>query len=52
MTFEKRSALLDGTYSSDLWQKHAPDLWEKAVEKFGEEELQQKQNIVLAPLLN
>ena len=52
MTFEKRTALLDGTYSSDLWQKHAPDLWEKAVEKFGEEELQQKQNIVLAALLN
>lgn len=52
MTFEKRTALLDGTYSSDLWQKHAPDLWEKAAEKFGEEELQQKQNIVLAALLN
>ena len=52
MTFEKRTALLDGTYSSDLWQKHAPDLWEKAAEKFGEEELQAKQNIVLAALLN
>ena len=52
MTFEKRTALLDGSYSADLWQKHAPDLWDKAAEKFGEEELQRKQDIVLAALLN
>ena len=52
MTFEKRTALLEGTYDSDLWQKHAPELYAQAVERFGESALQSRQNIVLAALLN
>lgn len=52
MTFEKRTALLEGTYDSDLWQKHAPELYAQAAERFGESALQSRQNIVLAALLN
>lgn len=52
MTFEKRTALLDGTYNSDLWQKHSPELYQKALERVGEDILQRKQNIILAALLN
>lgn len=52
MTFGKRTALLEGTYDSDLWQKHAPELHAQAEERFGRDALQAKQNIVLAALLN
>lgn len=52
MTFEKRTALLEGIYDSDLWQKHAPELYAQAAERFGESALQSRQNIVLAALLN
>ena len=52
MTFEKRTALLDGTYDSDLWQKNSPELYAQAEQRFGKTALQQKQNIILAALLN
>lgn len=52
MTFEKRTALLEGKYDSDIWQKNSPDLFKEAERKFGAEKLQQKQNIILAALLN
>ncbi len=52
LTFRRRTALLDGSYNSDQWQSYAPDLYEQGVEKFGEEELQKKQNLILASLLN
>ncbi len=52
MTFEKRTALLDGSHNSELWQKHAPELYEQAAAKFGEQPLQEKQNLILAALLN
>lgn len=52
MTFEKRTALLDGTYDSDLWQKNSPELYAQAEQRFGKTVLQQKQNIILAALLN
>lgn len=52
MTFGKRTALLEGTYDSDLWQKHAPELCAQAEERFGKDALQEKQNIILAALLN
>lgn len=52
MTFEKRTALLEGKYNSDLWQKYSPELYGQAEKRFGKEFLQQKQNIILASLLN
>ena len=52
MTFEKRTALLDGTYDSDLWQKNSPELYAQAEQRFGKTALQQKQNVILAALLN
>ncbi len=52
MTFEKRTALLDGSHDSELWQKYAPELYDEAVKKFGEKPLQDKQNFILAALLN
>lgn len=52
MTFEKRTALLDGSHDSELWQKNAPELYDEAVKKFGEKPLQEKQNFILAALLN
>lgn len=52
MTFEKRTSLLDGSHDSELWQKNAPELYDEAVKKFGEKPLQEKQNFILAALLN
>lgn len=52
MTFGKRTALLEGGYDSDMWQKNAPELYEQAEKRFGREPLQQKQNLILAALLN
>lgn len=52
VTFRRRRSLLDGTYNSEFWQKDAPELYEKALERFPEEELQTLQNLVLAALLN
>ena len=52
ITFRRRNSLLDGTYSSEFWQKDAPELYEKALERFGESGLQELQNRVLAALLN
>ncbi len=52
ITFERRISLLDGSYNSEQWQKYCPELYEKAVEKFGEEPLQQMQNRILAALMN
>lgn len=52
LTFRRRNALLAGTYDSDQWQTYAPDRYVEAVEKFGKKELQRKQNIILAALLN
>jgi preprotein translocase subunit SecA len=52
LTFRRRTSLLDGSYNSELWQQNAPELYEKAAKKFGEEPLQALQNIVLAALLN
>ncbi|MBE6889457.1 MAG: preprotein translocase subunit SecA [Ruminococcaceae bacterium] len=51
-TFRRRKGLLDGSYNSELWQEHAPELYEKAKQKFNEIALQEKQNIILAALLN
>ena len=51
-TFRRRKALLDGSYNAEMWQAHAPDLYKEAAEKFGEEALQEKQNLILASLLN
>lgn len=52
LTFRRRASLLDGSYNSELWQQNAPQLYESAVEKFGEQPLQKLQNIILAALLN
>lgn len=52
LTFRRRKALLDGSYSSELWQQHAPELYEQAAERFNEIALQEKQNLILASLLN
>lgn len=51
-TFARRSSLLDGSYNSEMWQKNAVDLYQKALERFPEDELQRLQNRVLAALLN
>ena len=52
MTFSKRNALLDGEYNSEMWQKNAPELYEKACTKFGGDAVQALENKVLAALLN
>lgn len=52
MTFSKRNALLDGEYNSEMWKKNAPEIYEKACEKFGEDAVQKKENLILAALLN
>ena len=52
VTFRRRNSLLDGTYNSEFWQKDAPKLYEKALERFPEDELQTLQNRILAALLN
>ncbi len=52
MTFEKRTALLEGKFGSDIWQKNAPELFARAEKKFGGGALQKKQNLILAAMLN
>ena len=52
VTFKRRSSLLDGTYHAEFWQKDAPELYEKALMRFSEGDLQELQNRVLAALLN
>lgn len=52
LTFGRKRSLMDGSYNSDLWQKSAPELYEKAVKKFPEKELQDLQNRILSALLN
>ncbi len=52
MTFGKRTALLDGSCGSDLWQKHSPELYAEAERRFGKDALGRKQNLILAALLN
>ncbi|MCH5196252.1 MAG: DEAD/DEAH box helicase [Oscillospiraceae bacterium] len=51
-TFARRTALLSGEYQSEMWKKNAPELYEKAVQKFGEQELNALENKILAALLN
>ncbi len=51
-TFRRRKSLLEGSYNAEMWQQYSEELYEEAKQKFGEEELQQKQNIILAALLN
>ncbi len=50
ITFSRRTSLLLGTHDSGMWKKSP--LYEKAVEKFGEEPLGMLENKVLAALLN
>lgn len=52
ITFRRRNSLLDGSYNSELWQRDAAELYEKALAKYPENELQELQNQVLAALLN
>lgn len=52
MTFERRTALLNGSYQSGMWKKNAPGLYEEAVKRFGEKPLNALENKVLAALLN
>lgn len=52
VTFRRRNSLLDGSYNSEFWQKDAPRLYEKALGRFPEAELQTLQNRILAALLN
>ena len=51
-TFRNRKALLDGSHNTEMWQNNCPELFDEAAEKFGKEALQQKQNLILAALLN
>lgn len=51
-TFRNRKALLDGSHNTEMWQNYCPELYEEAAEKFGKDKLQQKQNLILAALLN
>lgn len=51
-TFRRRKSLLEGTYNSEMWQQYSAELYEEAKRKFTEEGLQEKQNIILAALLN
>lgn len=52
VTFRRRNSLLDGTYNSEFWQKDARELYDRAVMRFPEAELQTLQNRILAALLN
>ena len=52
LTFRRRTSLLDGEYNSEMWQQEAPELYAKAVERFGEQPVQELQNRILAALLN
>lgn len=51
-TFHRRKSLLEGSYNADIWQRHSAELYAKSAEKFGEDALQEKQNLILAALLN
>lgn len=51
-TFRRRKSLLEGSYNAEMWQQYSEELYDEAGQKFGEEELQQKQNLILAALLN
>ncbi len=51
-TFRNRKALLDGSHNTEMWQNNCPELFGEAAEKFGAAELQKKQNLILAALLN
>ncbi len=51
-TFRNRKALLDSSHNTEMWQNNCPDMYDEAVAKFGEENLQKKQNLILAALLN
>lgn len=51
-TFRRRKSLLEGSYNADIWQQNSAELYAKAAEKFGQEALQNKQNLILAALLN
>lgn len=52
VTFRRRNSLLSGEYDSEFWQKNAPELYEKALERFPKDSLQTLQNKILAVLLN
>ena len=52
LTFRRRKSLLDGSYNSDMWQKNAAELYDKAVEKFGRASVQAAENLTLAALIN
>lgn len=52
LTFGRKRSLSDGSYNSEMWQKSAPELYAKAMEKFPEKELQKLQNKILSALLN
>lgn len=52
LTFRRRASLLDGSYNSELWRQHAPELLKKAEERFGKVPMQKLQNRILAALLN
>lgn len=55
LTFGRKRDLAkgaNGAYNSDMWQKSAPELYKKALEKFPEKELQALQNKILSALLN
>lgn len=51
-TFRRRKSLLEGSYNADIWQQNSAELYARAEEKFGQEALQNKQNLILAALLN
>lgn len=51
-TFRRRKSLLEGSYNAEMWQQYSEELYEEAKQKFGEDRLQEKQNIILAALLN
>lgn len=51
-TFRRRKSLLEGSFNAEMWQTHAPELYEQAADKFGKDALQKKQNLILASLLN
>ena len=52
LTFRRRASLLDGSYNSEQWKEHMPELLEKAQKKFGAQPLQALENKILAALLN
>ena len=52
LTFKRKRSLSDGSYNSEMWQKHSPEMYAEAAEKFPEKELQELQNKILSALLN